>query len=210
VHRRRSRGLAVVRLLLALVAVAAGAVALRAPAAAAPDAPARADRVAIASVTAAPVTGAGAPVAQAVPPTRVRVPALGVDSALARLGTDAAGALTPPADFAQAGWFTGGPVPGAVGPAVIVGHVDSWRGPAVFFRLAQLREGDDVLVTRADGTTLRFAVTRVARYAKSAFPTAEVYGPTGDRELRLITCGGSFDRTRRSYLDDVVVFARLG
>jgi hypothetical protein len=207
VHRRRSRGLTIVRLLLALVAIAAGAVAVLAPAEAAP--PAAAGRVHVADATGPAVGGEAAPPVSAVPPVRVRLPALGVDSSLARLGTDAAGALVPPADFAQAGWFTGGPTPGAIGPAVIAGHVDSVRGPAVFFRLADLHSGDDILVTRADGTTLEFTVTRVARYAKSAFPTAVVYGPTADPQLRLITCGGRFDRSRRSYVDDVVVFARL-
>ena len=138
----------------------------------------------------------------------MRIPSLGVDSDLARLGTDTAGALVPPADFARAGWFAGGPVPG-VGPAVLAGHVDSTEGPAVFFRLGRLHGGDAVVVTRADGTTLRFTVTRVVRYPKSAFPTAAVYGPTAGPELRLITCGGHFDRSRRSYVDDVVVFARL-
>ena len=144
----------------------------------------------------------------AVVPTRVRVPALGVDSDLARLGTDAAGALLPPADFAQAGWFAGGPVPGAVGPAVIAGHVDrpgSGRllppGPSCTAATASWSRG------RRDDAP--FTVTRVARYPKSAFPTAAVYGPTAGPELRLITCGGRFDRSRRSYVDDVVVFARL-
>jgi sortase (surface protein transpeptidase) len=188
---------------LALVAIGAGALAVFAPSAAAVH------LVEGVHPAASQVVGTVEPTAAAVAPARVRIPAVGIDSTLDRLGTDAAGALVPPADFAQAGWFTGSPAPGAVGPAVLAGHVDSWRGPAVFFRLAQLHDGDDVLVTRADGTTLRFTVTRVMRYPKSAFPTAEVYGPTGDPQLRLITCGGSFDRSRRSYLDDVVVFARL-
>jgi sortase (surface protein transpeptidase) len=86
--------------------------------------------------------------------------------------------------------------------------VDSVSGPGVFFRLGQLSPGDPVLVTRTDGSVVRFAVTRVERYPKTAFPTAEVYRPTGDPELRLVTCGGAFDRAARSYVDDVVVFAR--
>jgi hypothetical protein len=194
------------RLVVAVVVVTAGSVAVFAPAAAPASAPASAPAAGVHRGLAVDPLPAAIP---AVLPARVRIPALGIDSDLARLGTDAAGALVPPANFAQAGWFTSGPAPGAVGPAVIAGHVDSVRGPAVFFRLADLHRGDDVLVTRADGTTLEFAVTRVARYAKSAFPTAEVYGPTADAQLRLITCGGRFDRSRRSYVDDVVVFARL-
>jgi sortase (surface protein transpeptidase) len=193
------------RLVLALVAVTAGTVAVVAPA----PAPARPPAAAVQSRSQAPVLAPASSSDRSVPPSRVRIPALGIDSPLARLATDATGALVPPGDFAQAGWFSGGPAPGAVGPAVIAGHVDSVRGPAVFFRLASLHGGDAVLVTRADGTTLRFVVNRIARYPKSAFPTAEVYGPTGDRELRLITCGGRFDHSRRSYVDDVVVFARL-
>jgi len=141
-------------------------------------------------------------------PLRLQVPAIGVDSPLSSLGVDPTGALLPPADFRRAGWFGAGAVPGEIGPAVIAGHVDSYRGPAVFFRLDELSPGDEVLVQRADGTTARFTVSRVGRYPKSAFPTAEVYGPTPDAQLRLITCGGAFDRSRRSYVDNVVVYAR--
>jgi Sortase domain len=142
-------------------------------------------------------------------PIRVQLPSLGVDSTLARLGVDASGALVPPSDFGEAGWFAEGPAPGEVGPAVIAGHVDSRTGPAVFFRLRDIAVGDPVLVGRSDGTTARFTVTTVARHPKDAFPTAEVYGPTPDAQLRLITCGGAFDRAGRSYLDNVIVYATL-
>jgi hypothetical protein len=142
-------------------------------------------------------------------PVHVAVPAVGIDSGLERLGLDTTGALLPPADFGSAGWYAQGPVPGEVGPAVIAGHVDSRSGPAVFFRLREVVVGDQVEVIRADGTVGRFTVTRVARYPKTAFPTEQVYGPTPDAELRLITCGGRFDRAARSYTDDVVVFAAL-
>lgn len=160
-----------------------------------------------AAVAAQPVAlRADVPTAVAVP-TRVQVPSLGVDSSLALLDVDDAGVLVPPTVFDQAGWFSGGPAPGAVGPAVIAGHVDSRTGPAVFFRLDEIAVGDEVLVDRADGTTVRFAVTRVAQHPKNAFPTTEVYGPTTGPELRLITCGGKFDRSTGSYLDNVVVWA---
>jgi LPXTG-site transpeptidase (sortase) family protein len=142
-------------------------------------------------------------------PTRVRVPGIDVDSSLVRLGVDGSGSLVPPEDFARAGWFTDGPAPGETGPAVIAGHVDSYRGPAVFFRLSELEEGDEVLVDRADGTAVRFTVTEVARYPKDDFPTEKVYGPTPHAELRLITCGGEFDPDVRSYRDNVVVSAVL-
>jgi sortase (surface protein transpeptidase) len=145
-----------------------------------------------------------------VPPARLSVPAIGVDTPLTQIGVDAAGALVPPADFGVAGWFAAGPAPGDVGPAVLAGHVDNRSGPAVFFRLEDLAPGDEVLVTRSDGQTVRFTVTRVAAYPKSAFATAEVYGPTPGPELRLITCGGTFDHSRRSYTDNVVVYAKAG
>ena len=157
----------------------------------------------------APVVAAATAPAQVAAPIRVQVPSIGVDSALVELGVDAAGVLVPPDDFALAGWFAAGLAPGEVGPAVLAGHVDSRAGPAVFYRLEELVEGAEVLVDRADGTTARFTVTRVARYPKNAFPTAEVYGPTADPQLRLITCGGDFDRSRRSYTDNVVVYADL-
>ena len=143
-------------------------------------------------------------------PVRLSVPSIGVDTTLTGIGLDATGALVPPSGNALAGWYDAGPVPGNAGPAVVTGHVDSVAGPAVFFRLRQVAVGAPISVVRADGTTVRFVVTRVARYPKSAFPTAEIYAPTPGPELRLITCGGAFDRAARSYLDDVVVYARLG
>jgi len=139
-------------------------------------------------------------------PTRVRIPAIRVDSTLETLGLDTKGALEAPRDFARAGWYAGGTAPGDVGPAVIAGHVDSHTGPAVFFRLYQLRKGDAVQVARGD-RWVPFRVVAIDRYPKNAFPTAEVYGPTPDAELRLITCGGTFDRGRRSYIDNVIVYA---
>ncbi len=142
-------------------------------------------------------------------PVRVRVPAIDVASELVRLGVDEDRVLVPPSDFATAGWFEEGPAPGDTGPAVIAGHVDSYEGPAVFFSLAELAPGDEVLVDRADGSTARFEVRSVDRYPKDAFPTEEVYGPTPRAELRLITCGGEFDTDERSYRDNVVVSAVL-
>jgi hypothetical protein len=143
-------------------------------------------------------------------PVLVTVPAIGVRSSLVPLRLDRAGALVPPADFGQAGWYVGGPTPGDPGPAVIAGHVDSRAGPAIFFRLRDLRPGDTILVGRSDGRTARFRVAEVQRYPKNAFPTQRVYGPTPDRALRMITCGGSFDYARRSYRDNIVVYAVAG
>jgi Sortase domain len=139
-------------------------------------------------------------------PERVRVPAIGLDSPLERLHLNAKGALMPPGRFDRAGWYADGTAPGDVGPAVIAGHVDSKAGPAVFHRLRELAGGDRIEVVRG-GTVLRFTVTRIAWYPKNSFPTEEVYGPTPDRQLRLITCGGVFDRSLRSYRDNLVVYA---
>jgi hypothetical protein len=161
------------------------------------------------AVRAAILPVSGVPVLAPPQPVRVGVPSVGVDAAVSPVRLDGSGVLTPPADTATAGWFAPGPAPGEVGPAVLAGHVDSTAGPGAFFRIGSAAVGDPILVTRADGTALRFVVTRVARYPKTAFPTAEVYGATADAELRLITCGGRFDRAQRSYVDDVVVFARL-
>lgn len=139
-------------------------------------------------------------------PTRLRIPAIGVDAALERLHLDEAGALGAPQDYDLPGWYADGTPPGDTGPAVIAGHVDSRAGPAAFHRLDELRAGDVVEVERG-GRWLTFRVVASGWYAKTAFPTAEVYGPTPTAQMRLITCGGDFDRSRRSYTDNLVVFA---
>jgi LPXTG-site transpeptidase (sortase) family protein len=139
-------------------------------------------------------------------PTRVRIPAIGVDAPLDDLHLDEAGTLAAPKEYQVPGWYADGTPPGDIGPAVIAGHVDSRTGPAVFYRLAELKAGDRVEVARG-GRWLAFRVVSVDRVPKDRFPTARVYGPTPDRQLRLITCGGGFDESRLSYLDNVVVFA---
>jgi sortase (surface protein transpeptidase) len=142
------------------------------------------------------------------PPVAVAIPSIGVSSRLIRLGLNADGTMEVPRDYGVAGWFTGGAMPGEDGPAVISGHVDSKTGPAVFYRLRDLRRGDTVRVRRADGRRLAFEVTGSVRYAKAQFPTDAVFGPVTGPVLRLITCGGSFDRSSGHYLDNVVVTAR--
>ncbi|TDC31853.1 class F sortase [Micromonospora sp. 15K316] len=174
-----------------------------------PDAPAAARAPATVSrPSAGPGCVGGCPAARPPrgEPTRVRVPRIGLDSPLTVLGLDRAGALVPPTDFDLAGWYGGGPAPGDPGPAVLAGHLDSRHGPAVFARLGELRPGDTVEVRRG-GQWLPFRVTGALRTRKDRFPTAAVYGPTPGAELRLITCGGDFDRRRRHYVDNVVVFA---
>jgi hypothetical protein len=149
----------------------------------------------------------GSQIASDAPPVQLIIPAIGVRTRLIRLSLRPSGALQVPATTNVAGWFDDGPSPGQAGPAVIAGHVDSYKGPGIFFDLSQLRRGDQVYVRRADGTMVVFAVTSVYRYLKSAFPTAAVYGPAPGDQLRLITCGGTFDHQTRSYLSNVVVYA---
>jgi sortase (surface protein transpeptidase) len=140
-------------------------------------------------------------------PVSLTIPVIDVSTRLIRLGLTAAGALQVPSTTSVAGWYTGSSRPGAVGPAVIAGHIDSFLGPGIFFRLIDLHRGNRIYIRRADGTLIVFTVTAVHMYAKDAFPTQAVYGPTPDAELRLITCGGVFDPSRRSYLSNVVVYA---
>ena len=142
-------------------------------------------------------------------PVRLQIPSIGMDSELMDLGLQPDGTLEVPPSGFPAGWYTGAPTPGELGPAIIAGHVD-WGGqPGVFFDLRELSADDEIVITRQDGTTARFRVTSVERFAKDAFPTQAVYGDLDHAGLRLITCGGSFDRQMRSYVDNLVVFAEL-
>jgi hypothetical protein len=142
------------------------------------------------------------------PPTRLAIPRIHVDTTLETLDLDAKGEITPPKDYARAGWYGRGVIPGQPGPAVIAGHVDSTTGPAVFFYLRELKAGDTVQVYAGDRLST-FRVTKVRTFPKNKFPTDLVYGPTPLAELRLITCGGDFDASKMSYDDNVVVFATL-
>ena len=142
-------------------------------------------------------------------PVRLWIPAIAVATPLVRLGQLPDGSIEVPKDWDTAGWYDRGPRPGQPGPAVILGHVDSRTGPAVFYRLRTLQPGDTVRVGLADGRILVFQVQRVERYPKDEFPAEAVYFPTLHRELRLITCGGEFDYARHSYVDNIVVYATL-
>jgi len=146
-------------------------------------------------------------------PAAIDIPAIGVHSEMQQVGLTAEHTMEVPAPgphYNEAAWYKHSATPGAIGPAVIVGHVDSAaEGPSVFYDLGNLRPGDEVLVTRRDGTVAIFAVEAVGQYPKDDFPTELVYGRTVDAALRLITCGGTFDRAERSYRDNVVVFATL-
>jgi LPXTG-site transpeptidase (sortase) family protein len=153
-------------------------------------------------VAAAPVLAAPAPVA-------ISIPAIGLGQPLVLLGLEPDGTMEVPGDFAAVGWFRFGPRPGENGPAVIAGHIDSKTGPAAFYRLHELEAGDEVRVTREDGSVARFVVRETQSFAKRSFPTERVFGPTARPELRLITCTGAFDWSRRSYVENLVVFAAL-
>jgi sortase (surface protein transpeptidase) len=142
-------------------------------------------------------------------PVRVKIPRIGVASSLDRLGRAPDGTVQEPSRWETAGWYTPGTRPGDPGSAVILGHVDSKRGPAVFFRLRELRRGDTVTIRRADGSSVRFAVQRTEQYLKDRFPTDEVYYPTLTPALRLVTCGGEFDATVGRYRSNLIVFATM-
>ena len=142
-------------------------------------------------------------------PVALRIPAIGVAVSVSELGLNPDRTVQVPTNFQQPGWFRLGPTPGQMGSAVILGHVDSYRGPAVFFRLRDLRAGDRVEVSLADGVVAHFVVNRVAMYPKVQFPAQQVYGSHGYSALQLVTCGGEFDTHARSYLSNVVAYTSL-
>ena len=147
--------------------------------------------------------------AATVVPERIVIPRIGVDASLLDLARDSAGVLAapPPDELDKAGWYAKGTVPGAVGPAVIAGHVDWIDRVAVFHRLGDLRAGDQVRVVMSDRSTVRFIVDRTQAVSKFRFPTEAVYGPTPDAQLRVITCGGPWDDARNIYSENVIVYA---
>jgi LPXTG-site transpeptidase (sortase) family protein len=161
-------------------------------------------------------TVAGGPVTPAAPlpaspPTQLRIDAIDASSSLIPLGLNPDQTITvPPVSTPQqASWYKLGPTPGAAGPAVILGHINGDGQEGVFAKLNQLKPGDQVKVTRQDGKTAVFTVTKLQQVAKNAFPTRDVYGDTTDAELRLVTCGGAFDKSKRSYVDSIIAFATL-
>lgn len=165
--------------------------------------------------SAAGTTGAGGakgPVLHQSPPVSVAIPAIGVQSRLLHLGRNKDGTIAVPnlmTSANEAAWYKYSVTPGQIGTAVIEGHVDSYQGPAVFFRLGALRPGNHIDVTLADGITAVFRVTGVRQYAKQEYPANTIYAPADYAALRLITCGGDFDTATGHYLSSVVVFASL-
>ena len=141
-------------------------------------------------------------------PTRLLIPAIGVDTSVVALGKNHDGSAQVPSGTTYSSWYDLGPKPGQLGPAVILGHVDSYTGPGVFFRLRSLLPGD-VITVQSGPKEFTFEVSRLLTYPKAHFDTAAVFGPTPDAELRLITCGGPFDTSIGHYEDNIVVYAVL-
>lgn len=146
-------------------------------------------------------------------PTTITIPAIGVHDKLLRLGLTSDGTIRVPqpgSNYDKPAWYNNSPTPGQVGAAVIEGHVDSARnGPSVFFKLGSLKPGDTVRIHREDHSTVTFRIDAVRRYPKEHFPTMAVYGDADRPELRLITCGGSFDSGTGHYRDNIIAFATL-
>lgn len=142
------------------------------------------------------------------PPRRISVKRLKIETPLINLGLLQNGELEVPQAFDIAGWHSNGTAPGDIGPAVIVGHVDSNEGPAIFYRVRELVPGDKIVVDRVNGSQVVFEVYGKETVAKDKFPTQKVYGDTGSPELRLLTCGGRYNKKTKSYTDNVLVFAR--
>jgi sortase family protein len=146
-------------------------------------------------------------------PVTLDIPSIGVHSMVQYVGQTADGAVEVPAPgphYNQAAWYRYSPTPGSLGPAIVLGHIDSAAdGPSVFFRLGELRPGDRVSITRADHSIAVFIVDQVHRYPKDDFPTKLVYGDINRAGLRILTCGGTFDDTAGHYVDNIVVFASL-
>lgn len=142
-------------------------------------------------------------------PVALRIPALGVLVPVGSLGLNLDGTVQVPTTSQQTGWFRLGPTPGQIGSAVILGHVDSYQGPGVFFNLRTLTAGDQLDVELADGTVTQFTVNAVVQYTKLQFPSQRVYGSDGSSALQLVTCGGAFDHQTGSYLSNIVVYSSL-
>ena len=155
-----------------------------------------------------PVDHHGAVLGRSVP-EQVSIPAIGVRARLLSVGLEADGSLpAPPADRPRsAAWYAQGAAPGERGPAVILGHVDTHKGPAVFYDLGRLRPGDTIDVSRRDGSVAVFTVESIEEVRKDRFPTQKVYGPLDYAGLRLITCGGRFDKAGKSYTHNIIAYA---
>jgi sortase (surface protein transpeptidase) len=144
---------------------------------------------------------------QAPVPRRINIPAVGVSAGVIPLGVTGDHSMETPKNYGETGWYKPGPEPGERGAAVIVGHVDSKGGAAVFYRLRELHRGDLIRITRADGSVARFRVEGLERWPKSEFPASRVFRRTGASALRLVTCSGAFDKSTGHYVDNTIVYA---
>jgi hypothetical protein len=148
------------------------------------------------------------PAARSVP-VSLSIPSIGLSVPLGEVGLNSNDTIRPPDNYQIPGWYRLGPSPGQRGSAVILGHVDTYKGPAVFFKLRTLKPGAQVNVTLADNVVVHFEVRQIAMYLKADFPTELVYGSHGFSGLQLITCGGNFDPVTGHYLSNVVVYTAL-
>lgn len=149
-------------------------------------------------------------VMEAAVPSVLSIPKLKLETTFEEpLGLNPDGTAAVPESYTKVGWYKNGPTPGELGPAVILGHVDSFKGPAVFFSLGQLEVGDDIFVTREDGSTAHFVVSELERNQQSEFPTVKVYGDLNYAGLRLITCTGTFVKGEQRYTHNLIVYAKL-
>jgi hypothetical protein len=166
-------------------------------------------------VTSAPAAKPASPVPPAAPvvprsmPVTLSIPAIGVSVPVSELGLNPDNSVEVPANSQEVGWYDLGPSPGQTGSAVILGHVDTYQGPGVFFEVKSLTPGDEVSVTLANGAVAHFAVSSVVLYSKDNFPDEEVYGPHGGSDLQIVTCGGQFDQQTGHYLSNVVAYTSL-
>lgn len=221
IRTRRARVFGVAGTVLLVAGLIAITIAVRAQKSAPQPPPSAASPVDVSPTQSGPARGgsssapgptARGPILARSTPIRLQVPSIGVDTTLKRIGLNDKGQIaTPPlVKDSHAYWLTVSPTPGQLGPATIIGHVDSAAyGPGVFFRLGALRQRDKIYVTRSDGLVATFEVQRVVEYKKAAFPTQQVYGNLGYAGLRLITCGGTFDPSIHSYESNIVVYAAL-
>lgn len=177
----------------------------------APPQPAAADALRGSASPAPSVTPSGPAALPDSPPTRIRIPEIRVNAPITETSLDSAHHLqVPPLSHPNlAGWYRGSASPGSIGNAVVLGHVDTRRGPAVFYNLGALHKGDTIHIDRRDHRTAVFSIDAIQVFAKDAFPSKTVYGDTARPELRVITCGGGFSKSADEYLGNVVVFAHF-
>ncbi len=142
-------------------------------------------------------------------PVEIKISAIGVDASVTTLGLNPDQTLEVPTDYSQVGWYTGSPTPGEIGPSVMVGHLDSAKAAAVFYKLKDIKLGDRIEIKREDGSIAVFEAESMELFSQDNFPTKKVYGPIDYAGLRLITCAGTFESSTGHYSDNLVVFAKL-